>query len=220
MQIYTAPFTNGMTATLTIGGLNNPLDVILDDKDNLFIADSSNHRLLFYETPLASGNTNPDAVFGQNDFSGTQANKGGAVAADTLKGALDADSNLYVSDSGNHRVLVYRAGNDGNKDATADVVFGQGGSFISGTANKGGISANSLNFPYGLTLDRFGVLFVADVNNNRVLGYMDPLTSDQTADIVYGQNSLFTASLANQVLQVNSQNQTTLGAALSFSAAL
>jgi hypothetical protein len=48
------------------------------------------------------------------------------------------------------------------QSTTADVVYGQLGSFNTNTLNNGGISANSLNVPEGLALDSSGNLYVAD----------------------------------------------------------
>ena len=141
VQIYKAPFSNGMAPSLTITGLFNPLDLIVNEDGDLYVADTFDHRVVLYYTPLASGNVDPDVVFGQTNFTNVSANQGGTPTADTLNYpssvALDAAGNLYVSDSANNRILLYMAGaSDG--DTTADVVFGQGGSFTSGTANNGG----------------------------------------------------------------------------------
>ena len=65
--------------------------------------------------------------------------------------ALDASGNLYVADNGNNRVLEYNT--PLASGTTADTVFGQGGSFISGTANNGGLSADSLSQPIGVAVD-------------------------------------------------------------------
>jgi hypothetical protein len=58
-------------------------------------------------------------------------------------------------------------------DGTADVVYGQLGSFTSAILNSGGVSggptAESLWVPGGVALDRDGNLYVADTANNRVL---------------------------------------------------
>ncbi|MBI1297268.1 hypothetical protein GC175_20145 [bacterium] len=197
--IYTQPFTNGMDAALIIRELNNPLALALDSQDNLYVADTFNHRVLFYETPLADQDITPDRIFGQPDMAGTDPNRGGNISADTLHYpsgvALDAADNLYVSDSNNHRLLVYLAASG---DTTADVVFGQMGDFTTGEANKGGISAESLNYPYGLLVDGFGNLYVADSDNNRVLGYAAPLATDTVADLVIGQSGSFARNGLNQ----------------------
>jgi sugar lactone lactonase YvrE len=167
----------------------NPLALSLDSQDNLYVADTFNHRVLFFEQPLASGNTAPDRVFGQPDLSGTAPNRGGAISVQGLHFpsgvAVDRAGNLYVADSSNHRALVYL--DPLNTDATADRVFGQAGSFTTGEANKGGLSAASLNYPYGLLVDSSGNLYVADADNNRVLGYAAPLATDTVADLVIGQ---------------------------------
>ncbi len=141
------------------------------------MADTFNHRVLFYEKPLASRNITLDRLFGQPDMLSVQPNRGGAISADGLHYpsgvAVDGVDNLDVSDSQNHRVPVYR--NPASGDTSADVVFGQQGDFTTGTANKGGVSAESLNYPYGLLVDGDGNLYVADADNNRVLGYAAPL---------------------------------------------
>ncbi len=216
VAIYAAPFSNGMPASLLIQGLFNPLALHLDSQDNLYVADTFNHRVLFYATPLTSKETTPDRVFGQPDMDGTDPNAGGSISADTLHYpsglTLDEDDNLYVSDSQNHRVLVYL--NPANGDTTADVVFGQQGDFTTGEANRGGLSAESLNYPYGLAVDVQGSLWVADSDNHRVLRYDAPLSSALAADLVIGQSGSFTRSQPNQGERSTSgaaaRNQSTL----------
>jgi len=82
--------------------------------------------------------------------------------------AVDGGGNLYVSDLYHNRVLAYL---DPLNDATPDVVFGQHGSFTTGTANNGGLSAETIRTPLGLAFDAFGSLYLADFDNNRVLAY-------------------------------------------------
>ena len=66
----------------------------------------------------------------------------------------------------------------------ATVVYGQGGSFISGTANLGGVSARSLSAPFGVAVDSAGGVYTVDEGNNRVLYFPNGTT---TATRVYGQ---------------------------------
>ena len=136
----------------------------------------------------------------------TAPNAGGAISAQSLhypsSVVLDAADNLYVADSNNHRVLVYL--NPLGTDAVADFVIGQGGDFGTGVANKDGISAASLNYPYGLFVDGNGNLYVADMDNNRVLGYTDPLNTDLVADLVLGQDGSFARNQANQGRSISS----------------
>ncbi|MBX3000341.1 MAG: NHL repeat-containing protein [Caldilineaceae bacterium] len=199
IRLFAPPFTNGMTPTHSITGLRNPLGLLVDDQDNLYVADSGNHRVLVYEGPVLSRDSMPDRVYGQPNFDSAAPNQGGAITADTLnfptRLAMDKAGNLYVVDTFNHRVLVYLAGDDG--DTTADIVFGQGDSFSTGTPNNGGVTTDSLNFPFGVAVDAAGTLYVADTNNHRLLLYTQPFITDRTADAVFGQNGSFTANQPN-----------------------
>ena len=127
--------------------------------------------------------------------------------------ALDGTGNLYVSDYNNHRVLEYNtplnpgSGESGAGDATADTVFGQGGSFTSKTCNSGGATAGSICVPTGLTVDGSGNLYVTDGFNNRVLEYNTPLTTDTLADRVFGTCGPF--KFACSGISANSLNDPT-----------
>ncbi|MBN2159386.1 MAG: NHL repeat-containing protein [Spirochaetes bacterium] len=101
--------------------------------------------------------------------------------------AVSADG-VYVVDNSNNRVLFYAG-----TSTTASRVYGQSGSFTSMASNNGGISANSLNSPAGVTVDAGGV-YIADADNNRVLYYAD---ADITASRVYGQDGGFTTNGSN-----------------------
>ncbi len=142
----------------------------------------------------ASGDTVADRVFGQaGSFTTHTANNGG-VSASSLSNpsgvAIDSAGHFYVADQLNNRVLEY---DSPLTSQTAARVFGQGGSFTTSTANNGGVSANSLNQPVTVAVDSGGRLYVADANNNRVLEYDSPLTS-QTATRVFGQAGSFTTN--------------------------
>ena len=105
---------------------------------------------------------------------------------------LVASEVLYVADRGNHRILAYD--DPLTTDTVADFVFGQMGGFTSGTCNFGGLGANSICQPNGLAVDGSGNLFVSDFNNNRVLEFDTPLTTDTQADRVFGQPDFTTAT--------------------------
>lgn len=149
--------------------LNAPVAVIVDSSGNVYIADRQNNRVLYYP----SGSTTASRVYGQLGSFTTNAANNGGVSADSLNAptglALDASGNLYIADSVNHRVLFYPAGT-----TTATRVYGQLGSFTSNTANNGGITANSLNTPFSITLDKENKLYVADNGNNRIVVFYVP----------------------------------------------
>ncbi|HRG47684.1 MAG TPA: NHL repeat-containing protein [Leptospiraceae bacterium] len=126
-------------------------------------------------------------VYGQPDF----VTNSTGISATKMSAPIGIDqdaSGLYVADSANNRVLFFPTGS-----TTATRVYGQNGSFSTGTANNGGISANSLNTPIGIAVDSTG-LYVADSLNNRVLYFAGTST---TATRVYGQAGSFTANTNN-----------------------
>ncbi len=154
--------TTGITAT----SLDEPAGVALDSSGNLYIADYANSRVLYYP----AGTTTATRVYGQAGSFTTATSNTGGISATSLDDpwgiAVDSSNNLYVVDYANSRVLSYPAGS-----TTATRVYGQLGSFTSNTANNGGISATSLDYPYGVAADSSGNLYVADYSNNRVLEY-------------------------------------------------
>lgn len=131
----------------------------------------------------------------------------GSVAVDTANGRV------YVVDGKNDRVLGYNitdfvSGNPNN----ARVIIGQTSASLSG-CNNGGLGAASLclvpddsdtGLPMGsVAVDQSGNLFVADTENNRVLGYGIPSFACSTppclisAVAVYGQGNDFHSNLCN-----------------------
>lgn len=127
----------------------------------LWVADLGQHRVLRFAS--AAGLANGEAanlVLGQADFTSVAPNRGGAIAANTLNFpiavAVDGAGRLYVSDTGNHRILVFHP--PFATGMAANSVVGQA-DFVSGAANRGGaVAANTLNSPRGLAHDRRGDL--------------------------------------------------------------
>jgi sugar lactone lactonase YvrE len=151
---------------ISANSLYGPGFIALDNSGNLYVADYENSRVLYYP----AGKTTATRVYGQGgSFATRTANKGG-ISANSLNwpwGAfLDSVGNLYIEDYRNNRVLYYPAGH-----ITATAVYGQGGSFTTNIANKGGLSANSLYGPTKVVLDGSGNMYIFDAPNNRVLVY-------------------------------------------------
>jgi len=174
-----ADFTSGSAnrgGSAAANTLYYPIGVALDASGRLWTADRGNHRALRFEAADSKADgAAADGVLGQADFTSGSANRGGSVAANTLNTpigvVLDASGRLWAADRNNHRLLRFDNAASQADGAAADGVLGQA-DFTSGSANRGGsVAANTLNYPTGIALDASGRLWVADLNNNRVLGY-------------------------------------------------
>jgi len=197
----------GATASAT--SLCGPRGVAVDNLGNLYVADSSNNRMLEYDAPITTGMA-ATKVFGQTLFTTTTGCTGTPTAATLCSPvgvAVDSIGNLYLADTSDHRILAYAAPLT-SPGMAATTVFGQANyankNCNDTSATIGGLSANSLCFPEGLALDSADNLYVADSSNNRVLEYDTPLsgTPDTTADTVVGQpsfNSLATGTSATSL---------------------
>jgi sugar lactone lactonase YvrE len=190
----------GSTVAATASSLCLPIGLEVDAGGNLYVADAENSRVLEFNTPFAGCSSFPcvggaaDEVFGQAGSFTTTACDGGSISADTLcfpvGVALDPNGNLYVVDEADNRALEYSSP---LTNTTANLVFGQNGSFNSNTCNPGGISASSLCAPSAVAVDSTGKLYISDAENNRVLEFNTPLTNS-VANLVIGQGGFTSGS--------------------------
>ncbi len=198
------------------GSLCAPAGVAIDGSGNVYVADTSNSRVLEYNNPLAppgsdgAGDTSADRVFGQNGIftvggcnAGTAPGDSNGLGPDSLCDptaiVLDTNGDLYVADTGNNRVLEYNTplvatAVTGSGDESADLVFGQSASLITNACNAGSATAagpGTLCSPAALALDAAGHLYIGDTANSRVLEFDTPLANisspNDTADLIFGQ---------------------------------
>jgi hypothetical protein len=178
-------------------GLSGPFAVHMWG-GTLYVADSGNHRVLIWnQIPAATlPQKPPDLVLGQTDFMQVLPNAGQAApTASTMRGPVGLHhdgSRLYVADSGNHRVLVFREPITTSGQA-AELALGQA-NLTTGGGNA--VRGNTLGTPIGVAVsgDR---LYIADADNHRILYYRQlPMQSGQIADGVLGQPD-FMSRLAN-----------------------
>ena len=80
-----------------------------------------------------------------------------------------------------------------SSDTTADLVFGQYGSFTTGIPNNGGVSADTLETPTDVGVDSAGNVYITDTGPERSLEYDNPVVFGTTADVVFGQGGNFNA---------------------------
>ncbi|HSB13927.1 MAG TPA: hypothetical protein VLE22_05675 [Bryobacteraceae bacterium] len=134
-----------------------PAGVAVDASGNLYIADSSNHRV---RKVSAAGIISTVAGDGSPGYSG---DNGPAISAQlgVPSGvAVDAGGNLYIGDTGNYRIRKVSAA------GIISTVAGDGSPGYSGD-NGPAISAQ-ISRPYGVAVDAGGNLYIADADNNRI----------------------------------------------------
>lgn len=170
--------TNSLSDPPTASSLGFPTKAITDSNGFTYICDLFNNRVLRYP----SGSITADRVYGQADFSSKL--QPAPPTANSFREpndiCLDSFNNLYVVDTTNNRVLRFAFGS-----TTANLVYGQLGSFATSNSNKNGRSANTLNFPQSCTVGTNNQLYIGDGANARILRYPYNVT---TADEVYGQS--------------------------------
>ena len=188
-----------------------PAQLFVDGAGHLYLA-AGNRVLGWADAATFSNGQSADLVIGQPDFLANECNRNtnSDAAANTLCNATgvaaDSDGNLYVADFNNNRVLEFDSpftacGAFPCVAGAANRVFGQTGSFTTkGCAVPP--SANTLCGPFGLAVDSAGNLYVADVENSRVIEYNDPVdesgihpgAGDATADRVFGEPDFASSS--------------------------
>jgi sugar lactone lactonase YvrE len=150
---------SGDKALATAAQLNLPTALALDTANNLYVADTRNHRIR--KIDAATGLITTIAGTGTQGFSG---DNGLATSAniDSPTGlALDTANNLYVADTHNHRI---------RKIATTTGLI----TTLAGTGTPGfsgdttAATSATLALPHGITIDATGNLYIADTENHRI----------------------------------------------------
>jgi len=181
---YEAPLSSGMAATMVIGQtdlyssgsgctssmLNYPYGIALDGEGNLYVSDTENNRVLRFSAPLTTG-MEADLVLGQADFFSGDPNQGGSCAANTLNRPrgmdVDSEGNIYVIDTNNNRLLLYRKGFSPSAEVTREVPDGTKVYFSAG--------AVSVEFYVAIGLDPVGNPREVDPSKiNEADGKVDP----------------------------------------------
>jgi sugar lactone lactonase YvrE len=161
--------TNGLITTVAGGGVSGdgaaainaslsfPCGIALDGNGNLFIADSGHQRIRRVDT---NGVITTVAGKSSAGFSGD----GGAATNATLNYpqsvAVDGAGDLFIADLDNNRIRKVDA------YGIITTVAGNGSPSFSG---DGGLATNaSISSPYGVAVDGYGDLIIADTGHNRI----------------------------------------------------
>ncbi|CAF5080308.1 unnamed protein product [Rotaria sp. Silwood1] len=188
---------NGVSGSTSIS-LNQPSGVYVDSSNNVYVADTNNHRIQLWTYGALSGTT----------VAGT-GSSGSALNQLNSPQGLSFGSNstiLYIADTSNHRIMSYASGayngtvvaggngqgtltnqlsnpcavyfdsssnslliaNSGAHTIVRWVIGSSGWTLVAGVAGNYGSTTWMLSYPQGLTLDSTGNIYVADSGNHRV----------------------------------------------------
>jgi len=193
-RVFGQPDFSTVSPGTTARKMNNPSHAIVDAEDNLWVADSSNHRVLKFPnvSSLASGGA-AMVVLGQGDFTSSTYGTNEAKMTGPARLAADGAGNLWVADVSNNRVLRFDDAAALGNQAAASGVLGQ----PDFTTGDYGSTAQGMGIPYGLLIDPAGTLFVSDNNNSRVLIFKSAAAkaNGAAADGVIGQRDLTSGSI-------------------------
>ncbi len=154
-----APGFSGDGGPATAAQLNLPYGLALDGSSNLYVADTGNHRIR--KVDAVTGNIATVAGTGAPGFSGDGNPAVDAGLNHPRDVAPDGSGNLYIADTGNHRMRKV--------DAATGNIATVAGTGTSGFSGDGGTAiAAQLNLPYGLVLDGLGNLYIVDTDNSRI----------------------------------------------------
>jgi|GEM_PF-1174317 len=143
--------TNGIITTV-LGNdmsLNHPTGIAIDTSDNLYIVDSKNHRILKRDT---SGIVTTLAGNGMEGYGGDNGNALQAIFH-SPEGIVVDGNNLYIADTGNHRIRLLMQVPHLPTLGKANAIDGMGDSISNTATFAGGTSSNEGDYQNPVELD-------------------------------------------------------------------
>jgi sugar lactone lactonase YvrE len=218
-SVFIAPmafaFANGQNASVVIGQpnftskasilpqvnqsrLNTPYDVKFDSSGNMWVVDSADSRVLEFQPPFTNGES-ASLVLGESSFTtsylaGSTA-LNGTVLSDPEYITFDSHGNLWVSDTGDARVVEFTAPFSTGENAS--LVLGAPDLRTPGDESQTA-SQTDLSNPAGLAFDSAGNLWVSDPGYDRVVEFAAPLTNGESESVVLGQDNFTAKSFPNE----------------------
>ncbi|MEO0473974.1 MAG: hypothetical protein AAF206_30475 [Bacteroidota bacterium] len=188
---HNAPNVKGIAASPSAQSLNWPYGVWSDGKA-LWIADTGNRRVLFFENIPTTNFAAADQVIGKPSFSDRDYDHKDAIWPYSVK--VSPAGAMAITDTQYYRVLLWHNWRDG-LSRPADVIIGQPDIDQNGQNQfKWFPEAYTLNWCYDSCFYQNG-LWVADTGNSRILWHDQlPRQHNAAAIDLLGQNDFNTGS--------------------------
>lgn len=185
------PNIQGLRQPPSAQSLNWPYGVYSDGQ-GLWIADTGNRRVLYFQSIPTSNFATADAVIGKPSFTERDYDHRDAVWPYSVK--IGPNGELAITDTQYYRVLLWRDWRTALQQQ-ADVIIGQPGLEANGQNQFGWFpKANTLNWCYDTCFYQEG-LWVADTGNSRIL-WFDKLPNEHATEAasLLGQDNFTTGS--------------------------
>lgn len=165
---------------------------VFSDGNSLWIADTGNRRILYFERLPTENFAAADAVVGKPDFSTRDYENQDPIWPYSVK--ISPEGAMAVADTQYYRVLLWQNWRDALRQK-ADRIIGQADLDGNGQNQFGPHPMpNTLNWCYDACFFRKGLL-VADTGNSRVLRFQTwPERNNTPADSLLGKPDFFTGS--------------------------
>jgi len=171
--------------------LNWPYGVFSDGK-SLWIADTGNRRVLFFNEIPNENFAKADKVIGKSTFTSRDYENNDPIWPYSIK--INEKGNLAIADTQFYRILIWNDKNDAFTKQ-ADIIIGQE-NFDNAGQNQFRLSPekNTLNWTYDACFYNDGIL-VNDTGNSRLLGFRKiPTKNNENADFLIGRENFNTSS--------------------------
>jgi len=150
------PGSAGSTnATGSAARFNYPYGLYVDTAGNVFVADTGNHTI----RKVTSAGVVTTLAGTAGSSGSTDATGSAARFFNPYGVSVDTAGNVFVADTDNHTI---------RKVTSAGVVTTEAGLASNAGSNNGLGSAARFNYPYGLSVDAAGNVFVADFNSKTI----------------------------------------------------
>ena len=146
----------------TAAELYNPAGIAVDAGGNVYIADCWNHRIRKVDTSgiISTFAGNCVGPWGTGGYSGDGGPATAAQLNKPLGVALDNNGNVFIADMGNQRIRKVNA---------AGIISTIAGIDSAGFSGDGGpATLAKLYGPANLKIDKYGNIFIADMDNQRI----------------------------------------------------
>ncbi|MBU1642826.1 hypothetical protein KKE54_05650 [bacterium] len=185
----TIPTASGAAADIVLGQMNFYNNTVIDPPSakslnfptavwsngtQLIVLDAGNNRILIWSTFPTADNQAADIVLGQLYFTQNEANQGGEPSESTLSFSADGGglcsngSQLFVSDSGNNRILIWNTIPTANDEKASGLIGQDDYTLFGANRSTGIVTDKALSNPTGV-YQFYNKLLVTDTGNNRYL---------------------------------------------------